>query len=158
MELPDKFLWYTLRSINTMVADAGDKLYVYAKLPGILLISSINPVKYEGWKKSKIENSGKFTIPQEITNTEVLQRLIERARVAMKLSLPENEQKKIALAMHNKPERVLKSETLKTVLSDDKQRREKLRGKLNRTVQQLVDIIDCFQFEKEPSQEAQSIT
>jgi hypothetical protein len=75
----------------------------------------------------------------------------------MKLPLPESEVEKIALTIQNKPERVLKSETVKTVLNNDRQRRETLRGKLNRTVRQFVDIIDCFQFEKEPSQEMQSI-
>jgi 5-methylcytosine-specific restriction endonuclease McrA len=143
LELPEKFLWYTSRSVDgTIMTADNEQIFSWAKLPGILLVSSINPIEFRGWKTSKIENKGKIEIPQEITDTEVLEFLIARSRLIMKVPLSEAEQKKIAVAMTKRHDKILKSGTMKTLLTEGKRRRGNLMDKLNPAVRQLVDMLD----------------
>jgi hypothetical protein len=156
-ELPDSFLWYTLRSIDVIVKSADpSQIFTYAKLPGILLVSSIYPTEFKGWNMSKVEKEGKFALPQEITNPDTLQFLIDRARMTFPIPLSEDEQKRISATMKNRKEQVLKSKTLQTLLAEGKRRRNSVKDKMNKAVRQLLEIMESAKVEKETSSETQA--
>ena len=149
-KLPDKFLWYTLRSIDSMTAVlARDQIFTFAKLPGILLVSSINPTEFRGWKVSKIDNKGTIELPQEITHKDALEFLVNRSTKIMQKPLTEVELNKIVAAMKSRSDRVLRSETLQTLLAEGKRKRQQLAGQLHPVVQQLLKILDCAQTDGE---------
>jgi 5-methylcytosine-specific restriction endonuclease McrA len=156
--LPEKFLWYTLRSIDSaIIVSADTQIFTFAKLLGVLLVSSINPPQFKGWKVTKIEEKGKIELPQEITHTDILQFLVDRSGVITHISLSETEQNKIAATMRKRREKILGSRTLQTLLAEGKRRRNKLIGKINPAVKQLVEIIDCAQTEGGTPEDTQAL-
>ncbi|MGN7176986.1 hypothetical protein BK139_10200 [Paenibacillus sp. FSL R5-0490] len=65
LTLPDKPNMYLLRSIDSTIASNGkDTLFVYTKLPGIIIVSHIYPNNMRGWDKTKIVKRGTIKIPQ----------------------------------------------------------------------------------------------
>jgi 5-methylcytosine-specific restriction endonuclease McrA len=145
-ELPDKFLWYTLRSIDSIIATLSkDEVFTFAKIPGILLVSSINPTEFGGWKVSKLDADGMIELPQKITHEDIVQFLVSRSTMTMQIKLSKSEQDKIATAIKNKGEKILESKTLETLLAEGKRKRRKLFGQLHPVIKQLLEILDCAQ-------------
>jgi len=145
-ELPDKFLWYTLRSIDGIIATpAKDEIFTFTKIPGILLVSSINPTEFRGWKVSKLDADGIIELPQEIAHKDIVQFLVNRSTKIMQMKLSESEQYKIAATIESKGEKILESKTLETLISEGKRKRRKLFGQLHPVIQQLLEIFDCAQ-------------
>jgi hypothetical protein len=146
-ELPDRFLWYTLRSIDSMIATpANDEIFTFAKIPGILLVSSICPTEFEGWKVSKLDTMGVIELPQEIARRKIVQFLASRSTMIMGIKLSESEQDKITATMESKGEkRILESKTFETLLVEGKRRRRKLFDQLHPVIQQLLEILESAQ-------------
>lgn len=142
-DLPPGFLWYAHRAIDgTIVTFDSDHILTYAKFPGILVASCVNPSGLEGWKGTKIDKKGKIVPSQEVSHPGFLEFLIARSRMATEFRISEIEDAKIAASIRSKPERFLRSKTLEVLLATGKVRREKLRQQLNPFVRQLVDIVD----------------
>jgi hypothetical protein len=60
-ELPDKFQWYTIRAIDGTLASSKQEVYLFAKLPSMIFISSIFPESIEKyWENTIINKQGKI--------------------------------------------------------------------------------------------------
>lgn len=55
---------YLLRAVDSTLIDSELDVFVYTKLPGIMLISHIYPFNIKGWQGTQIENNGNVKIPQ----------------------------------------------------------------------------------------------
>ncbi|MFD0672618.1 hypothetical protein [Cohnella sp. GCM10027633] len=111
---------YLLRTTDATVANNTSNAFIYAKLPGIIMVSHIHPKDLKGWESTKIYRRGTVKIPQvcavpgfgdflnhriEATNTFVAQ-------------MSDNQQQKILDTAMKDLDRLENSKSLEVVIAD----------------------------------------
>lgn len=152
-DLPPDFLWYSLRSIDSGLKEIkNNRIFIYVKLPGILIASSIFPTKFKDWKNTLVEEKGLIESDQEITDADFLNFLVDRSKLREKTSISDSDSRKIANSIRSKKDRFLNSKTLETILKIGKMKRKKLMPKLNPAVKQILEILDNSQIDQNLSE------
>ncbi len=124
LKLPDRFESYLFRSIDATFAigkefkSEKDIMFVYVKLPGIILISSIFPSKIPDMEKTKVENSGILSPPQHIYQKDIGSFIIHRSEEAFKRRLSDKQMGKILESIYKNPERAIKSKSFEAILAE----------------------------------------
>jgi len=65
-DIPDKFYWYILRSIDSTIAYHPKYVQAYTKLPSMIFWSGILPAKPPGWEGTIIKQTGTIGMPQRV--------------------------------------------------------------------------------------------
>jgi hypothetical protein len=119
--IPPKTHFYLLRGVDATLVYSSGIVYVYAKLPGVIFLSGIEPPKIEGMSGTRVRRRGVLASPQKLAFPGFGEFLVERIRIATqemgKIS-DRQLQKTLELALRN-PDRVLASESYKAFLADD---------------------------------------
>jgi hypothetical protein len=139
--MPDRLQWYTLRATDSTLASNKETVFAFTHFPHIFFVSSIYPPKFSGWENTKVEKNGKLTMKWKIEDTRFGGFLINRGKKAMS-SLGVSADNRILKSMKKKPERMLKSESLKVMIEESKRTRLKRIRALPKGIRFLIDIID----------------
>lgn len=124
VERPIKnFDWYVLRSLDATIVYSPDRVYVYTKLPSIIITSAIHPTDLEGWIGTKISTTGEIGPPQKILNGHWGSFLLTRVKTVFSEEISDTESEKIVQKMIRNPARLLKSDTLQVFLGEHRRKR-----------------------------------
>lgn len=141
IEMPRKFQWYTLRATDSTLVSSQNTVFAFTHFPHVFFVSTIYPLTFSNWKRTKIKNEGKFTTKSEINDYYFWSFLVSRGRILLS-SIGDSASEKIAKSLERKPEKFLKSESLAVMIEESKRERLKRIKKLPKSIQALVDIID----------------
>ena len=122
IELPKKFNWYMVRSIDAshIYNDKGDA-GVYVKLPRIVTVSFIKLDNHrDHWQGTKLGTQGILTVPQQASIPFFLHVLLERARLLDNAPpmLTDRQKKKIQEQAESRPETILNSDSFQVYVGD----------------------------------------
>ena len=128
VDLPDGFHKYMLRSVDATVMANAKEVFIYIKLPGIILLSGVKPADPEGWQGTKIEKQGKVKAGgQEVKLRGFGEFLVHRAQtIAWNLeSISDKQTKRIAETVERDLDWMFRSDTLKADLADERLKKRK---------------------------------
>ena len=138
---PARFQWYTMRATDATLASNQEIVFAFSHFPRIFFVSSIFPSSFSGWKNTKVEKNGKFTMKWEIEDTTFGNFLVNRGKWLMSL-LGVSTDKRILKTLEKDPEKMLKSESLKVMIEESKRARLKRIKNLPESIQFLIDLVD----------------
>lgn len=141
-DLPHGFQWYTLRAVDATLAGNEERVFAYSKFPWIIFVSSIYPTHLEGWYDTKIEKIGEISQPQRIEDGDFGAFLVERAKMSFDKISGGKPSARILRSIRKRPERYLKSESLKVSLAEAERARQARKEELPPCVKELVEIIE----------------
>jgi len=143
--LPWGFQWYTLRAVDATLVGNEEKVLAYSKFPWMIFVSSIHPIKLEGWENTRIGETGEIRQPQSIKDESFGGFLLDRPKVAFgdghSRSLGKMD-KRILKTIEKHPEKFLKSQSLEVSLAEAKLARDKNKERLPESVKGLIWIIE----------------
>lgn len=71
-DLPEGLNWYWMRGVDMTLATVGSAvLYSYVKLPGIVLLSALQPSHVPGMSGTRVRLTGRLSSPQAIENEDI---------------------------------------------------------------------------------------
>jgi len=120
VSMPPKFNFYMLRAVDTTLAMSFRRVLVYTKLPGIVLLSAIEPEKIEGMIGTRIRRRGVLSSPQRVAMLGFGDFLVDRARTFSRMleGMSDRQQQKMEELAGREPQRVLKSDSYRVFLAD----------------------------------------
>ena len=123
--------WYRLAGVHTELYARKCRVLAYAKLPHMLVVTSIYPYSMRGWSGTSIKTSGNMTTAQSIDDDAFREFFAESARSAMTRSpgpSPEQSQERLEKALRD-PSRFLRSQTSEIMMREmDENRRKRMEG------------------------------
>ncbi len=138
-----KFEWYAGRTVDATLA-GNDVVFAFTKFPSMIFVSSIHPTRLKGWKGTLLKNEGRISTDQMVEDTEFWNFLGTRAafiEAVVSGRLSESIEERVMRAMLNDPQRMLESESFKTmVLERDRIREERLK-QMPEHVREIVNVI-----------------
>lgn len=119
--VPDKFHWYTLRSIDTTLAYDETEIYVYSKLPGIVFWCGVEPSERRGWEGTLISECGSMGTPQYTEDDAFGSFLHSRVDMAAKSieKTSEKQREQVHQSALKDPTRLKNSHSLKTFVAEE---------------------------------------
>jgi len=128
VEVPNRFHWYVLRGVDGTLPFSQEQITAYAKLPGLLFWSGIQPAALSGWSRTLIETSGVMAPPQTIQDGAFAGFLLHRVEQATELmtGMSERQRAEIAQRIMADPERLRDSPVWRVIEAEEywRQRRE----------------------------------
>lgn len=154
-EIPPSFSSYSLRATDATYTVGEDTVFIYTKLPSIIIVSSIYPRHLEGWINTKIEGEGgKISPPQEINNPEIGNFLISRSKLTQ-WNLSEKQEESLTQTIEENIERFAESDTLKSLLQ---KRKINIRNEIQdfpESVKEMVKMVESCEINSSLSLEEQ---
>lgn len=112
---------YFLRSIDATIASNGHStLFIYTKLPGLIINSHITPNNMEGWNDTLIFKNGTITIPQSCEVEGYGDFLNSRIEESRNYKISSIQQEKIEESVKKNINKIESSKTYEAVLADSK--------------------------------------
>lgn len=108
-DIPKKFQWYTMRTMDATTAFTNDMCFIYTKLPAMIFLSTVEPRKVEGFRGTRISIKGVIGPPQRIEMNGFFEFLIERTKMTTNLPYSEKQKEKIDASLKGKRECILQS-------------------------------------------------
>ncbi|WP_071396599.1 hypothetical protein [Bacillus tuaregi] len=120
LQLQDKPNMYFLRSIDSTIASNGNNtLFIYTKLPGIIMVTHIFPTNMAGWSKTKIVKRGTLKIPQSCSVDGFAEFLNHRIEESRNYKISEKQVMKINEEVRKNEKRMLNSKSFEAWLADE---------------------------------------
>ncbi|MBN2102093.1 MAG: hypothetical protein JW716_04450 [Candidatus Aenigmarchaeota archaeon] len=115
--LPKKINDYIMRSVDATIASNSERIFIYSKFPGIIIISLIQPQSSERNDGSKIAFKGKINLPcTYYFENGLYEFLISRASIIDNKPLSGRSLQKVVSDMLKNPDRVLNSKSYQAFL------------------------------------------
>jgi len=130
LDLPDMFNMYLLRSIDHEIANTSREVFIYTKLPGLILWSFVKPSHTEGLERTRIYPRGIIATSQKLTRLELCNFLIDRAKSAdLQISMSPKQRQKLANGFLKDSERARASRSFEVLRHDISNIRNKRESK-----------------------------
>jgi len=123
-KLHDRFESYIHRSADGTIAlnADNDRMFVYTKIPSIIMVSCVYPQHLSGWENTKIEFVGTIKSPQKIMDDEFGGFIDSRLEVSFKEKMSDKQITKFVETVLKNPDRYLKSKSFEVFLEEQKRR------------------------------------
>lgn len=120
MEVLDHTNWYLLRTVDGTTAYSSEVVFVYSKLPGVIIVSHIQPENMKGWSRTRVSNKGNLKIPQAISVEGFGDFLNHRIRETNRLTseMSELQRQKIGQNVKNDLEKLHNSKSFEAIQAD----------------------------------------
>lgn len=144
--------WYRFRSVDATLCKSRHRVLAYAKLPHMLIVTSIYPRNMTGWKGTAIRTSGEISTRQSVDDEAFKKFFGNRAQEAMTLSpgpSVEQSRERLEKALED-PQRFYGSESVRLLRKDEEaamlkkteRMPEKVRWLAERAISRIVDGAD----------------
>ena len=143
-DAPEKFAWYSRRAAGWSVFAHNNRIFTYAKLPGMAFVTSIHPKVLKGWKGTCINQSGVIASSHTIDDGEFWRFLLNDAKKAVApatRSSPEVQQKWLQKAFQKDPKKFLESDTIQISTGEMVSHYKRRMAGMPRLVTSLIDVI-----------------
>lgn len=120
VELPQRFHRYCLRGVDATIGSGKDMVHVYVKLPGIVLMTSIQPSRLTGWKHTQISDGNIVGPPQYVETDWFGEFILDRISRCNDLmsGMSDKSREVIDRAIAKDPKRLETSDTLRVMELD----------------------------------------
>jgi len=121
IDVPEKPNWYLLRSVDATIVRNSKSVFVYSKLPGIMIVSHVYPTNMIGWRSTRVFKRGTIKIPQACEVPGIGDFLFSRMSMMNQLSsqITEVQQQKIGETLKKNPERMEQSKSIEVFKADE---------------------------------------
>ena len=143
-DAPEKFAWYLRRAAGWGVFAHNNRIFTYAKLPGMAFVTSIHPKVLKGWKGTRINQSGVIASSHTIDDDEFWRYLLndaEKAVAPATRSSPEVQRKRLQKALQKDLKKFLESDTIQISTDEMVSRYKRRMAGMPRRVISLIDVI-----------------
>ncbi|PFM00536.1 hypothetical protein COJ37_13360 [Bacillus cereus] len=121
MELSDRPNMYLLRSIDSTIgSNSKDKLFIYTKLPGVIIWSQLYPENIKGWSKTRVYDWGTLKIPQSCSVEGFVDFLSSRMEAARDYQISDAQIQTITKSAMKNVDKTMKSRSYAALAADEK--------------------------------------
>lgn len=146
---PEKFDWYMLRSIEYGIECHFGRVFVYAKLPSMVLVTAILPDVLKDWQGTRIEQNGVITGQHRVkAGSQFWKYLLTRdysnggwLDAPVPLVSQDVLLKRQQRALQKDPKRFLESDTMKIATCQMISRYKKKMANMPKSIIELVNVI-----------------
>ncbi len=136
--------WYNMRAIDSCLIGNSRAVHSYTKFPQFIFVTSIYPMKLDGWEGTSVSRNGTIGSPQTIEDDWFGEFLQNRSDMVMSIDPFEiypRRKEAFLKSIVNNPERFLTSESFEVLVKVKDAKRKAKMNNMPESIRELVDII-----------------